>query len=193
MGEASGLSPEQGERHPEQVRPRIYVASLADYVNGTLHGRWIRADQLAEDIHQQIGEMLDKSELLRPEEFAIHDYEGFGPVRIGEYESIETVARIAEGISDHGEAFAHWADYLGTLTDEDQLSRFEDAYLGQWDTERDYAESLVEELGIDAALDDANLPLRGYVTVDLDMLARDLQQDHHFSRGANGVHVFTTH
>ena len=192
MGEASGLSRGHGERRPEQVHPRIYVASLADYVNGTLRGRWIQADQLAEDIQRQIGEMLDESELLRPEEFAIHDYEGFGPVRIGEYERIETVARIAEGIRDHGEAFAHWADYVGTLTDEDQLSRFEDAYLGQWDTERDYAESLVEDLGIDQALDDANLPLRCYVSVDLDMLTRDLHHDHHFSRGTNGVHVFTT-
>ena len=36
------------------ARPRIYVASLADYNAGRLHGRWIGASQSASDIWKEI-------------------------------------------------------------------------------------------------------------------------------------------
>ena len=33
------------------------------------------------------------------EEWAIHDYEGFGPLRLDEFESLENVAKVAAGIA----------------------------------------------------------------------------------------------
>lgn len=39
--------------------------------------------------------------------------------------------RIAQGIAEHGEAFAKWVDYVGERSDE-ALSRFEDHYLGRF-------------------------------------------------------------
>jgi len=42
-------------------RPRIYVASLADYTAGRLYGCWIDADQPAETIREQITAMLAQS------------------------------------------------------------------------------------------------------------------------------------
>ena len=72
--------------------PKIYVADLAAYVNGRLHGRWIEANQDPEDIHQEIQEMLAESPEPSAEEHAIHDYEHFGSFHLAEYEDIETVS-----------------------------------------------------------------------------------------------------
>jgi antirestriction protein len=46
---------------PGMTSPRIYVASLADYNAGNLHGRWIDADQDEDTIHAEIAEMLRES------------------------------------------------------------------------------------------------------------------------------------
>ena len=58
--------------------PRIYVACLAAYNNGILHGCWVDADQSFEDIWQEIRDMLASSPIPGAEEHAIHDYDGFG-------------------------------------------------------------------------------------------------------------------
>lgn len=43
------------------TEPRIYVASLSDYNNGVLHGKWIDADQDDDSIWEEIREMLRAS------------------------------------------------------------------------------------------------------------------------------------
>lgn len=40
---------------------RIYVADLAAYNNGKLHGIWIDATQALDDIQEQINELLANS------------------------------------------------------------------------------------------------------------------------------------
>jgi len=57
---------------------RIYVACLAAYNNGKLHGAWIDATQDIDDIQCQINQMLADSPEPDAEEYAIHDYEEFG-------------------------------------------------------------------------------------------------------------------
>jgi len=179
--------PEHHEHHTETPGPRIYVASLADYNAGRLHGRWIEADQDAHEIHQQIAGMLGRSREPIAEEWAIHDYEGFGPLRLSEYEAIETVARLGEGIGDHGSAFAHWAATVGT--DPAALDEFEDRYLGHWRSLVEFAEHLLDDLGIDR---DNFGPdnLQPYIRFDLEAFARDLSLDLHVSEDHDGVHLF---
>ena len=82
--------------------PRIYVACLAAYNNGHLHGAWIDADQDADDIRDEISAMLARSPIKDAEEYAIHDYEGFEGVTVREYASIEGVARMGAFIAEHG-------------------------------------------------------------------------------------------
>src|SRR5580704_284540 len=65
--------------------PRIYVASLSDYNAGRLHGAWISAAQTAEELSESVQEMLNSSPSPGAEEFAIHDFDGFGPLRLNEY------------------------------------------------------------------------------------------------------------
>ena len=147
---------------------RIYVASLSDYNAGVLHGVWIdlggKPD--VEDVYQAVQEMLKASptaasEGLPAEEWAIHDYEGFEGVRLSEWDSFGRVVDLAEGIGEHGAAFAAWEEHrnaMGLSYDED----FDDYFCGEWDSCEDFAEEWFydvysEQLG---ELDESNLPVR---------------------------------
>src|SRR3546814_2841719 len=83
--------------------PRIYVACLAAYNNGYLHGSWIDAEQDAWAIYDDVKAMLAASPIAEAEEWAIHDYEGFGNVRISEYAGFAYVSELAAFIAEHGE------------------------------------------------------------------------------------------
>lgn len=165
--------PEQHEQEP-RIRPRIYVASLSDYNAGRLHGAWLDAAQEPDALWAGINEMLARSPEPGAEEWAIHDYESFCGVRLGEYESIESVSKIALGIAEHGPAFGAWADYLGRSSWED-LDRFEDCYQGRWDSVSDYAEDFLDALGLPQIIEQA-VPeeLQPYVTIDADAFGRDM-------------------
>ena len=45
----------------QQTSPRIYVACLAAYNAGQLHGEWINADREANEIQADIKSILEKS------------------------------------------------------------------------------------------------------------------------------------
>ena len=169
--------------------PHIYVASLADYNAGFLHGEWINAVKDPEDLQSIISLVLAGSVTPNAEEWAIHDYENFGPVHLSEYESIEHVSAIALGIQEHGMAFAHWADYLGSSQWDEYLDRFEDNFRGQWSSSAEFAESLLEDVGVDldSLVDEW---LQPYVRFDLDAFAHDLSYDYYIAEDQDGVYVF---
>ena len=85
-----------------QDRPRIYVACLAAYNNGRLHGRWIDATT-PDEIWREVSAMLRASPEPHAEEWAIHDYEGFEGATLSEYASFDTVCELAEFIGEHGQ------------------------------------------------------------------------------------------
>ena len=178
----------QHEQLNQNSEPRIYAASLSDYNNGHLHGRWINANQDPDDLHTEIGDMLAASPIPGAEEWAIHDYQGFGSFRLSEYENIETVARIGRGIAEHGIVFAAWVDHIGT-TDTEALSRFDEHYLGTWNSLSDYAEQLLEDLGVDL---DHLVPgwLSPYVRIDYEQLGNDLASDLYVSSDGGETHLF---
>jgi antirestriction protein len=180
----------EDQEHEQRTRPRIYVASLSAYNAGRLHGAWIDADQDVDELHAEISAMLAHSPEPIAEEFAIHDYEGFGPTYLDEYESLDRVAALARGIAEHGRAFAHWANYLGS-NDWEHLDRFDDCFLGQWESAEAFAESLLDDMGVDI---DAIGPdfLQPYVRVDMDAFARDLGADYFIAEDTEGVYVFDT-
>jgi len=99
---------------------------------------------------------------------------------------------VALGIAEHGPAYAHWAALIGT-NDREGLARFEDAYLGHWDSREAYAEELIGDLGYGRQFDEA-VPefLRPYVTFDVEGMARDLELsgDITSSEGDGGVYIF---
>jgi len=166
-------SPEQ----QPQLAPEIWVGSMSDYNNGDLHGVWMDAARPPDEIHTDIQAMLARGPAARrgeaPEEWGIFDYQGFSSLRIGEYELIEDVSRLALAAAEHGPAFAAWAEATGR--DEATTGAFVEAYCGRYDTADDYARELTEEFVGDEVLD-AAAPgwLRAYVRIDYEAFARDL-------------------
>ena len=180
------------EREPT-LRPRIYVASLSDYNDGVLHGAWIAADQEVEELYAAVGTMLQESEQPLAEEWAIHDHEGFGPLWLSEYESLETISRLGLGIAEHGLVFAAWADLAGHSVED--LARFDEAYRGHWPSVVAYAEDLLEEVGATEALEAIPGWLQPYVTINVEGFARylELGGDIQTARGNGGVWIFEGH
>jgi antirestriction protein len=126
--------------------PRIYVASLADYNAGRLHGRWIDADQPIGVIQDQIAAMLAKSREPIAEEWAIHDYENFEGLQLSEFEDLEYVAQVARLMVEHGPLFAGLVSHFGGASGVDEAARYmEEGYRGAFDSLADYARELVEE------------------------------------------------
>lgn len=174
------LSPDEDERTDV---PRIWIGSLSDYNNGVLHGEWIDATQDEAEVQRQIAEVLVRSPTAAKhgdpaEEYAIFDYDNFCGLQIGEYDSITEVIRLARLIEEHGEAFAAWAEYFGreVATADDAGERFLGSYAGCYGSKEQYVKCLLDDLGVTAELDEAVNPiLRGYVSVDYAMLARDLE------------------
>jgi antirestriction protein len=117
---------------------------LAAYNAGKLHGAWIDANQDADAIHEEIQAMLAKSPEPMSEEWAIHDYEGFGALQLSEFEDIERVAELGQLVAEHGPAFAAYASHVGR--DFATAEGFQEAYGGQWESEIAYAEDLFDEL-----------------------------------------------
>ncbi|QTA79832.1 Antirestriction protein [Desulfonema limicola] len=123
--------------------PKIYVACLSSYNSGILHGEWIDANQDADDIMEEIQEMLKNSPQYG-EDWAIHDFENFYEIRISEYEDIETVSKIAQNIEAHGEAYASYiSDMDGDI--EDDIEKFEEAYRGEYKNKKDFAYQLMHD------------------------------------------------
>ncbi|MDO8954435.1 MAG: antirestriction protein ArdA, partial [Gammaproteobacteria bacterium] len=99
------------------LEPKIYVACLAAYNSGHLHGAWIDASQDIDSIYGELKAVLASSPIPNAEEWAIHDYEEFGGIRIDEYDSIETVKALADFIAEHGELGAAAYEHYGTIDD----------------------------------------------------------------------------
>jgi antirestriction protein len=190
LPDAAPISSEDHE-HVPRSEPRIYVASLSDYNAGMLHGEWVDANQEPDELQAAIDDMLTRSPTPAAEEFAVHDYEGFGAYAVGEYDSLDWLSRIARGVAEHGLAFAAWAQEFGR--DDEQLARFDDAFLGDWESLTAYADELLTDLGFDEAVKHA-VPewLQPYVSLDIEGFARDLELsgDLHAVEHDGGVWLF---
>jgi antirestriction protein len=159
---------------------QIYVACLSAYNNGHLHGEWIDATQDEESIKASIDTMLAASPVVElygevAQEWAIHCYEGFHGIEIGEHESIDRIVEIAQKLEEHGEAFAA---YLENYSYED-IDDFEERYLGCYKSKQDYAEEYYEQSGMIKQVEEAGL--KAYY-IDFEAIARDM-----FIDGCTGI------
>ncbi|HRD70244.1 MAG TPA: antirestriction protein ArdA [Legionella sp.] len=122
--------------------PSIYIACLASYNNSILHGVWIDATQSEDDIMKEIWEMLDNSPEPNAEEYAIHDYEGFGGIKIHEYESISNIVEYTSFIQEYGEL---GLALLCNYSVDDAQTMLVDHYHGCYDSEVDFARQLFDD------------------------------------------------
>lgn len=189
---------EAAEHHEQQEaeRPRIWVASLPDYNNSVLHGSWLDATREPDEIQADIQAMLAASPWTArtgepAEEWGIFDTDNFGACRIDQHEDLDWVSAVAQGIAEHGPAFAAWAD---VVEDPQLLAGFEEAYLGEYDSLEAYAEQLIDDLGYDELLDQVLPPgLRAYVDINIAGYARDMSlsgEVQKYHRPDGGVWLF---
>ena len=166
-----------------EAGPRIYVACLAAYNSGILHGRWIRATT-PDEIKAEVSAMLAESPVPQAEEWAIHDYEGFEGVSLSECTSFETVCDLAAFLGEHGRLGAKLHRHFGGQLEEARAA-FED-YAGQYKTAADFAEEMIRETG-------TQIPASLEYYIDWQALARDMALNGEilvFQTGFDEVHIF---
>ena len=146
--------------------PRIWIGSLAAYNAGTLLGAWFDAidaptsprewvDAMIElgEWRPQFPDLVTRDEYLTTlaeihEEIWVFDHEGFGSWLKGECSPSEA-QELAETIEELGEDAEAAGIYLrecvgGSLQDFSE-DDFRDHYRGRYDSERDYAEQIIED------------------------------------------------
>jgi len=166
---------------------RIYVADLAAYNNGKLHGVWIDATLDPSGIHEQINKMLANSPEGDAEEYAIHDYEGFGGYGLGEYEGIDTAHEIACFIEEYPELAGELLSYYGGSLG-DARKAITENYSGCYKSLADYAEELTEGT--------AQIPENLAYYIDYERMGRDMEMSgdiYTFETAHDEVHVFWSH
>ena len=167
----------------EPTPPRIYVACLASYNNGILHGRWITVTDPA-TIRTDVQSMLAASPNPYAEEWAIHDYEGFEDCHLSEYASFDTVCDLADYITEYGELGAKLYTAFGSDLSEARAA-FED-YAGQCNSAAEFAEQLHEDIG-------TQIPQSLQYYIDWQSLARDMALNGEimvFQLSFDEVHIF---
>ncbi|WP_417535112.1 antirestriction protein ArdA [Methylophaga sp.] len=166
---------------------RIYVADLAAYNNGKLHGVWIDATQALDDIQEQINELLANSPEDDAEEYAIHDYEGFAGYSVPEYEGIERAHEVACFIEEHGEIAGDLLSHFGDSIDDAQKA-IEENYCGCYASLADYAEELTAET--------TQIPEHLVFYIDYEKMGRDMELGGDvftIETGYQEVHIFWNH
>ena len=143
---------------------KIYVADLAAYNAGHLHGCWIDATDDLEAIQEQVSAMLAASPVAGAEEYAIHDYEGFGNYPLSEYEGLEAAYEIACFIAEYPDFGEELLSHFDDLEEARQAA--EENYCGCYKSLSDYAQELTEEC--------TDIPENLTYYIDYEAIARDM-------------------
>jgi len=165
-----------------KVSPRIYVADLAAYNAGRLHGVWIEATDELEEINKQVQAMLAGSPEDHAEEYAIHDYEGFGGLSLSEFEGLERVHELALFIDENELGAALLSHFDGDL---DEACAALENYAGTHESAADFAQELTEEC--------QQVPENLAHYIDYEAMARDMELSGDIftiEAGFQEVHIF---
>ena len=163
------------------LEPKIYVACLAAYNAGYLHGIWIDTNQSLDVILSEIKTMLSGSPIHNAEEWAIHDYEDFGSISFDRDSDLETVIAIVDIIKKYGKLGAEIVAYHGNYVDDARNAL--DNYCGEYNSKTDYAKQLMS--------DSCEVPEYLQFYIDYDKFAYDLFISDNYSVDINGkCHVF---
>ena len=172
-------------KNNEKLEPKIYVACLASYNTGILHGEWIDATLETDEIQEEIQRVLKSSPIEDAEEHAIHDYEDFYGAELGEYPDLEEVSNVAKFLVEHGELGAEILSHFCCDLEEARKA-IEEQYLGEYESLEDYAAEYVEQSGLD--IPDS---IKNYV--DYESMGRDMELGGDvftIETGYKEVHIF---
>jgi antirestriction protein len=170
---------------------RIYVACLASYNAGTLHGRWIDASADADAMQGEIDAMLKASREPNAEEWAVHDYDGV-PSSFGEYPGLEKIAAFVAlcedfDFLDSDDVAAIAANWCGDL--DQARDALQDDFCGIYPSFRDYADEAADKM-ISCLTADGTAPQFLINYFDYAAWARDLALSMTAVDVSTGVAVF---
>jgi len=172
--------------------PKIYVACLASYNAGILHGEWIDLFD-CDDLNENVQSILKKSPVSDAEEYAIHDYEFCGS--LSEYAGLDTVEAIkeafekAESESVDWDLFCQFCEHKGHEIEADAVEKFNEAFAGTADSLVDWCHGFLDDTGQLEAIPEN---LRFYF--DYEAFARDMEIGDVFTiRHESETHVFWNH
>ncbi len=166
---------------------RVYIADLAAYNAGILHGVWVDATADLDEYQEQIDRLLKCSPVPNSEEVAIHDFEGFEGLHISEYESLESVHEKALFIEEHGKLGAAVLENFGDDF-EDAEKSMEEHYQGEYKSLADYAQELTEQT--------SDIPKHLEFYIDYEKMGREMEMSGDIftiEQGYQQVHVFWNH
>lgn len=170
------------------MAPAIYVADLAAYNSAILFGKWISLSRKdSDEVYEEINAMLAEGTKLysritlsdKHEEFAIHDYEGFGPIKVGEYDSISDLVEHVERMDDNPDKYFAYLSAVG----EDYGDGYDpDNIMGPYDSREDYAwemlDLMIGDSDLTGYLESKGVPFAEYIKFDA--------KDFAFSESCNG-------
>lgn len=163
----------EAEQRPD---PRVYVACLAAYNDGILHGRFVRAVD-EDEVWDGIREVLTTSPIPNAEEHAFHDHDGFEGIRIGEYDTVRRVAALGRLVAEHGKAFAVFYEEDMDVDDLDET--FQNSYIGAFESERELEDHFYTEFGLEELEEAAHRAIpdwaASYVKFDVEQYLHDLK------------------
>lgn len=166
---------------------RIYVADLAAYNNGFLHGVWIDVTEDLDSIWDQINAMLKASPIEEEaEEYAIHDYEGFGSYQVSEYSGIKELHEVANFIEEHGELGSEVLAHFSNM--DEARTALEENYSGCYESLSDYAQELTEQT--------SEVPKHLEFYIDYEKMGRDMEMSGDIftiETAHDEVHIFYNH
>jgi len=158
-----------------QETPRIYVACLAAYNNGHLHGAWIECTD-PHEVWDAVRAMLEASPEPNSEEWSIHDYDGFEGCNVSEYASFDMVCDLAAFIEERGKLGAKLYTHFGDDLDD----------AGEHKSLGEFAEDLTHETG-------PEIPSAFQYYIDWQAMGRDMELNGDVftcSTGFEQIHVF---
>jgi len=124
--------------------PAVYVGTYRKYNEGSLFGMWVDLTACADyEEFIEVCHMLHADE--EDPELMFQDYECFPESWYSESgideDTFDKIIKFANLDEEKQEAYE---EYLKSFNDED-FSEFEEKYCGKWDSEKDFAEHVIEE------------------------------------------------
>ncbi len=158
--------------------PAVYVGTYAKYNDGSLFGMWVDMVKCGDyDTFMEVCHSLHADE--EDPELMYQDYECFPSSWYSESgideDTFDKIIEFSELDDDDRDAFEEFSDAFGN----DCIESFRDRYMGKWDSEKDFAEHIVDEC---YNLDKMMGSLASYF--DYEAYARDLFiDDYYFTNG----------
>jgi antirestriction protein len=128
--------------------PAVYVACLAAYNSGTLHGYWVDLEQAStvEDIRECIAYTLATSPALGAEEYAVHDHQGLPACLQSEWpdwQQVEAFMEARDALHESEQvAYLLACNINHRVLDEQEFS---ESFCGFWERPEDFAQEQAEQ------------------------------------------------